>query len=182
MDTLDRLNKLEYHLFQLNNRIKLAKQSHRFKDTKIKRSFGKIFIISGAGSFIDIQPLKDNEVIQLGAFVVAEECHHYKMSAVLAALYLTCVNCNNDPFNKKCITLGVDYYTGDKQLSFPYSLLMGIVIEAKKLLDKIGEFERLSILGDQLFQQHKLKKMTRYREYLERKNAIIEDGNLTNKS
>ncbi len=179
MDSLEKLKKLEFRLFQLNNRIKSTKQNHRFNDTKIKRSFGKVFIIAGAGNYLDIENMLDHEVIQLGALVVATKCHEMRMAAVLGALFLACSNCKEKEYFNECEKLGSEFHEGNKKLSYPFTILMGISIQARKLLDSIGQFERLTTLGDQLFTDHKLKKMRRYQMYLSKKNDKLSLSDLT---
>mgnify|MGYP003665846175 CR=1 FL=1 len=164
MSVSNNLLALKKRLSQLENKIELEKSRARFKDTKQKRSFGKIMILAGAGKYIDVKSMSDRDIIMVGALVVTANLPAYKISHILGALSLIFEKCNDQSFKEACEIKGGQFYD-DKKLEDPHSLFLGVSLYAKEILTSTNDLEKIHEIGNSIFEKSKAIKKAKYLEY-----------------
>ena len=167
-----KLNALEKKLITVENRLMLERNKKRFRETKQKRSYGKMFLIAGALDYYDEPILTDKETIELGALIITTKCNCYKIAVILGALNMTLKKCNDDKYLQNCINIGDQFYESNK-LESPYNFFLGVSLKAQKLLSDSKNITLCNEIGDQLFTENKNRKLEKYKEYMANKTATI---------
>jgi NAD(P)H-hydrate repair Nnr-like enzyme with NAD(P)H-hydrate dehydratase domain len=163
---------LEKKLSVVENRLMLEKNKARFRETKQKRSYGKMFLIAGALDYYDEPILTDKETIELGALVITAKCDCYKIAVILGALKVVLKKCDDDKYLQNCIDIGDQFYE-TKKLDNPNNFFLGVALKAHKLLSDSGNIPICDKIGDQLFTENKNLKLEIYKKYTAEKNGII---------
>jgi NAD(P)H-hydrate repair Nnr-like enzyme with NAD(P)H-hydrate dehydratase domain len=163
---------LEKKLSVVENRLMLERNKVRFKETKLKRSYGKMFLIAGALDYYDEPILTDKETIELGALVITAKCDNHKLAVILGALNMIFKKCSDNEYLQKCIIIGDQYYE-TKKLDKPNNLFLGIAFKAHKFLSDSRNIQLCNKIGNQLFTENKKRKLELYKKYTAEKNGII---------
>jgi len=172
MNNPDKLKLLEKKLKQTENRLMLERNKRRFMETKQKRSYGKMFVIAGAGNHVDITVMQDRDIIEMGALVITAKCDSFNIGTILGALHLIFDKCQDSSFKSACVDLGISFYQ-TKKLSDPECFLLGVALSAKRILENTERIEKCKVIGDELFIENKRQKLERYKKYLAEKNASM---------
>ena len=171
-DNSQKIITLNSKISRLDDRILYEKSKTRFRDAKQKRSFGKMFVMAGAGKYVNVASLVDRDIIQIGSVLVTVGCTNYKIAIILGGLKSVFDMCLKPEYHGMCNKLGLDYY--DKHvLQYPQSLFLGIAIYLKKLLDDTSNHDQFNCAGDLIFKENKLAKLAKYKQYLATKYGKI---------
>jgi hypothetical protein len=174
MDNSNKLTDLEKKLDIVQNRLMIQRNKQRFRETKLKRSYGKMFLMAGALDYYakDVV-VSDKDVIEIGALIITAKCNNFKIAIILGALNLTFEKCKEDSYYQNCVDLGTQFYES-KELPEPNSFFLGVALKATKLLADFKNIPLCEEIGDQLFTENKQRKLEKYNQYIAQKNVKID--------
>jgi len=171
MNDPEKLIRLEKKLKRTQNRLLLEINKRRFKETKQKISYGKMFLIAGALDYYERDIISDRETIELGALVINANCEQYKISVILGALNIVFKKCCDDKYLQNCINIGDQFYESNK-LDAPNNFFLGVALKSKKILSNTKNISKCDEIGDQLFTANKMRKLEKYKKYLAEKMVL----------
>lgn len=186
MSNKSKIKSLEKKVNQLANQISLQKNKERFLEKKRKTSLGKIFIMAGARKFLDSESKPFNFVIALGGLFYIADMQDRKLSVLLGACNFVFENIKDDAEELKNIaTVGDNFYyqhlqlkklqeetkkQKEEKLEYPLNFFLGIMVNAKNLLNSDENIAQCHSIGDKMFIDIKTKKMENYKNNLTNKN------------
>lgn len=152
--------RLKKRLSQLDERISAQKTFDRKRDSNKKRSLGKVFLLCGFINICDQADFSFREVIIIGGLAKRLGLGLIKTSHFLGACTIMLERCQGDEdFLKECKSQGEAFYQDEAQkLTYPFSLIMGMMIEAKTYLDNTGNQASAHLMGDVTFEDFKQKR------------------------
>ncbi len=156
-NSADTIKALEKKIKQVEARISAQRFLARKKDTQIKRSLGRVFLLSGISEIVDTSKLTPQETIIIGGLAKVSGLNTFKLSQFLGAINIAVSACHDMIFVDECKKLGEDFYADDKKLSYPFTLFLGIMIKANQYLASDEHIPKAHEIGNALFERHGAK-------------------------
>ncbi len=157
-NALKNIRRLEQARCHLDNQIQREKKRQRFLDAKYKKNLGRLFLLAGLGNYFPAA-LPLNQVIQIGAFLKIVKVDREKRSHLLGVLATLCESCSQQEQKAQLEKNGESFFTDHKKLAYPFSLAMGIAMEAEKLIVLSSQQIELTNRGEALFRQHQIEQL-----------------------
>ena len=155
--SVDTIKVLEKKIKQVEARISAQRFLARKKDTQIKRSLGRVFLLSGIAKIVDTSKLTPQETIIIGGLAKASGLNIFKLSQFLGAINITVRACHDMIFIDECKKIGEYFYTDEKKLSYPFTLFLGIMVKANQYLTNDDNIQKAHEVGNVLFEHHRAK-------------------------
>ena len=173
--SVDTIKVLENKIKQVEARISAQRFLARKKDTQMKRSLGRVFLLSGIAKIVDTSKLTPQETIIIGGLAKASGLNIFKLSQFLGAINITVRACHDMIFIDGCKKIGEDFYTDEKKLSYPFTLFLGIMIKANQYLINDDNIQKAHEVGNVLFDHHHAKqsekRLNRYTQKIGKKHV-----------
>jgi len=185
----NKIKTLKKKLTQIDARISDAKNLARHKESKRKRSLGRILIMAGATNFYNVDDKPFNFIMSLGGLFYILDFQDFKLSVILGSCHSVISEIkNHQELQSELVKKSKSYYQDylirkavsqksrtnkNTELEQPLFLLLGVLLKAKSLLIDDGSIDKYNQLGDNIFIQHKIKQQQKYQEYLKQKNKEI---------